>query len=311
MSELVSMVVAVYNGEKYLEEQIESLRNQDYKNLEIIIVDDCSKDSSVKISHAFAAKDPRIQVHQNPANLGFAKNFLNGMLMTKGEFVCFCDQDDVWRADKVRILKELLGANPKNILAYSDLEICDEALQSTHASFWKAAGIAPRKGCLKEKALLRNLAPGCSMMFRGRVRDILKAAPKDLPFNHDHLVFVISAALGNLVYTKERLVKYRQHDKNNIGAFYPSRVNRDFFIQDVQRKIGAVQKIFNGSTDLKFKKVQEFCGFWRNDENLRSRPTFMDYYLFLRNDRWSDKLLGATECLMPEAYRWLKKHKRT
>lgn len=305
----MSIVVAVYNGEKYLGDQLRSLQDQDHPALEIVIVDDASQDNSLEVARRSAARDPRLRVHENRENLGIAANFLKGLSLTQGPYVCFCDQDDVWRSDKVSLLKQLLEKDPRNLAAYSDLEICDEALRSTHTSFWKAAGIRPRGGHLGEKALLRNLAPGCSMMFRGRVRDLLKNAPQNPPFVHDHLVFAISAVLGRLVYTRESLVKYRQHGRNNIGAFYPSVMDRGSFVADLQKKVEASMKIFGGEPP-ELKKILDFCRSWK-EEPLRSRAAYLDYYLFMRNDDWTDKLLGVAECLMPRAYHWLRNRART
>ncbi len=305
MANLVSVVVAVYNGEKFLEPQIRSLQAQDHKDLEIILMDDKSTDSSLKIIEGLAAEDQRIQVHSNSGKLGFAANFLKGLLLSRGGLICFCDQDDVWQPDKVSILKKLIESDGRNMLAYSDLEVCDESLHTTQASFWKAAGIKPRAGDLKEKTLLRNLTPGCSMMFRGQVRDLLRQSPSNLPFLHDHLVFVLSSSLGRVDYSKKRLVKYRQHDRNNIGAFYPAVMDKNRFIQDILLKMEALQKMGVGGSSMDLEKIKNFFQAWK-EGGLRLRSAYLDYYLFLRNDRWRDQWLGAIECLTPGVYHWLK-----
>lgn len=302
---LVSIVLAVYNGEKYLEGQIKSILSQDYPHIELIIVDDKSQDGSLRIAKKFAGQDGRVKIFENPQNLGIVANFLKGVSFAEGDFICFSDQDDHWRKDKIKILKELIEKNDKNMLAYSDIEICDNELRSTHHSFWKAAGIQPRQGHLKEKTFLRNITPGCSMMFRRQVGKELAKAPRDIPFMHDHLALVLSSCLGNIVYSKEKLVKYRQHDDNNIGAFYESVVNKEKIIDQLRKKIEYFKNGSFGGISCDISRLESFCD-CLNNGNIFSRLSYIDYYLFLRNDTVRDKTLGFVECLMPGAYKWLR-----
>ena len=157
MAEIVSIILPVYNGQRYLKEQIESILEQTYRNLEIIIIDDNSQDKSLSIGNRLAEKDSRIKIHRKERNLGVVPNFLKGASFAKGEFVCFCDQDDYWRGDKVEILKDLLGKDADSMLAYSDLEICDDRLKPIMPSFWKSSGLMPRKGYLRELCFLKNI----------------------------------------------------------------------------------------------------------------------------------------------------------
>jgi len=302
---LVSIILPVYNGEKYLEEQVKSILEQSYTNTEIVIVDDKSKDDSLEIANDLARLDKRIKVYNNVCNLGLSANFLKGVSLAKGEFVCFCDQDDYWKHDKIAALKELLERDSRNMLAYSDLEICDDKLAVMCRSFWKTSGIKPKKGYLKELSFLKNIAPGCSMMFRKKVRDILAKIPADAPFLHDHLALIISCGLGKIVYTNKALVKYRQHDNNNIGAFYNSIINKEVIIKALDGKISYFKKLSLPGLNLDLKKILSFCNCLRDGKFLM-RLSFMNYYLFLRNDTFLDKALGFFECFFPAAYGWLK-----
>ena len=128
MKPLVSIVMATYNGAKYLEAQIQSILSQSYSNIEVIITDDCSTDDSLRIIQQAVKSDPRVKVHRNPENIGFVKNFMGALCHAKGELICFSDQDDFWHEDKLNILAQLICDNPSNMLAYCDLEICDERI---------------------------------------------------------------------------------------------------------------------------------------------------------------------------------------
>ena len=100
---LVSIALCIYNGERFLKEQLETLVNQTYKNIEIVAVDDCSTDSSVLILETYKAKYPFINIHRNARNLGYVKNFEKAISLCKGDFIALSDQDDIWDPDKIKL----------------------------------------------------------------------------------------------------------------------------------------------------------------------------------------------------------------
>lgn len=298
MNPLVSIVMGIYNGEKHLSAQIRSILCQSYKNVELLLVDDVSTDESFRISERFAAEDCRITVHKNSKNLGVSRNFLSCLSKARGEFVCFSDQDDIWREDKIERLLELLRRDSRNMLAYSDLEVCDKNLKTTHRSFWRAARIKPRNGMIRELALLRNIIPGCSMLFHKKVSNLLRAVPPQSSLMHDHLAFIAAASLGRIVFTRKPLVQYRQHSQNTIGAFYPSISDRSRFQRQLCDEIHILRQLL--PIDL------EGLGSFLNKKahkSIFSRLKFIRYYLFLRPDTLISKGLGVIECLFPDLYR--------
>ena len=120
---LVSIAMCTYNGEKYIEEQIESILNQSYKNLEIIICDDNSTDNTTKLIESYIKVDSRIKIFRNKQNLGFIKNFEKAISLCNGEYIALSDQDDIWKLNKIELyLKKIKD----NILIYSDLDMIDE-----------------------------------------------------------------------------------------------------------------------------------------------------------------------------------------
>src|SRR5580658_6052519 len=100
----ISVVLATYNGQKFLSQQLESLINQTYPNIEIIAIDDCSTDDTVNILNEFAQNYTYIKVIINDTNLGFIKNFEKGCSLSTGCLIAPCDQDDYWEADKLSLL---------------------------------------------------------------------------------------------------------------------------------------------------------------------------------------------------------------
>src|SRR5574344_1640995 len=117
MHNLISIAMCSYNGERFIKEQIDSIIAQTYKNFELIIVDDGSKDNTIEIIKYYQSKDSRIKLFQNEKNLGFVKNFEKAITLCSGDFIALADQDDVWKKNKIEVF---LNNIDKNMLIYSD-----------------------------------------------------------------------------------------------------------------------------------------------------------------------------------------------
>ena len=302
MPPLVSIAMAVYNGSRYLEYQVRSIQDQRYSHWELVAVDDASTDDSFQILERMAASDPRIKVYRNKDNIGIVGNFVAALRCSQGQLVCFADQDDVWQGNKLDVLVRLISEDPENMLAYSDLEVCDQALRVTHRSFWKASGIRPRSGAWADFSFLRNIVPGCSMMFRREVRDLLLEVLPKSSFIHDHMAFVLAANRGRIVFSRERLVKYRQHASNNIGAFYPSVADLGRHAEQLRRELGLLRSALRKD----FTALDRFLDL-SSRKDFFSRVSFLRYYLWLRKDSITDKILGFWECLAPGFYQYCRR----
>lgn len=306
---LVSVAMTSYNGKKYIEDQIMSITQQTYRNIEIIIVDDGSTDGSLDIINKLAAEDNRIKLYKNERNLGVVANLSKSTFLTSGDFICCCDQDDYWREDRIEILKNLIEKDDENMLAYSDLEISDENLKCIHPSYFKFLGIRPKRGRLRELSFLKNIVTGAAVMFRKEVKDELALVPADAPFMHDHLALIVASGLGKIVCSNERLVKYRQHEASTIGVSYPSVINKEQIIKGLRDKVLYFKGLGLEDSNLDLAKILKFCECLERG-NFFERLYFLDYYLFLRKDYLKDKALGLFECLMPSGYAWLHRMKR-
>lgn len=114
---LVSVVLCSYNGEKFLRSQIDSITAQTYPNLEIIIVDDASSDSTSSILEEYSRKDSRIKYHINSANIGYNKNFEKAFPLASADYIAISDQDDIWESNKIELMmKDWL---PGSLFTYS------------------------------------------------------------------------------------------------------------------------------------------------------------------------------------------------
>ncbi|MCL4430964.1 MAG: glycosyltransferase [Epsilonproteobacteria bacterium] len=124
---LITVIVPLYNGERFIAETIESVLSQTYQNFELIVVDDCSTDNSCDIIQTYASIDPRIILIRSETNFGGPAKPRNiGIKHARGEFIAFLDADDVWKPHKLQTQVDFLTANMDIDMVYSPAVIMDE-----------------------------------------------------------------------------------------------------------------------------------------------------------------------------------------
>ena len=219
MTELVSVVMATFNGEKFLRAQIDSILNQSYSNIELVAVDDASTDNTLGILFEYASIDNRVKVYNLKKNIGFICNFERGINLSKGEYIVLADQDDIFRNDKISLLLKVLLENSACDLAISDLSLIDDSDFLIADSMWKKQKRNPPSGHPFKHLAHENFANGCAMMMRR------KLLTKILPFPancivHDWWIAIVAASerSGGICLVNESLTYYRQHDFNLIGC---------------------------------------------------------------------------------------------
>ena len=132
--EQIDIILATYNGEKYLKEQLDSILNQTYTNFRLLISDDCSQDSTKEILKEYEEKDNRIKVFFQEKNLGYVKNFEFLLTKVEGSIYALSDQDDIWNKDKVEKSYNKLKEEHAD-LVFTDLEMIDEEGKTIKDSF--------------------------------------------------------------------------------------------------------------------------------------------------------------------------------
>lgn len=220
----VSIVMSTYNGEKFVGEQITSILASSYQDIDLYIHDDCSSDTTMDILKIYAEKYPeQIHVYQNDVNLGYTLNFLQGLCNTTADYIMFCDQDDVWKPNKIadtlkrlQLMEAQLGKD-KPIAVFTDAVVVDVQLQELRPSFFKAGKLDPKKTDLPH-ILMENKLIGCTVMINAALRKILKS--RKLPNRaryHDWWIALIAAACGKIGFLPEQTLLYRQHGSNVVG----------------------------------------------------------------------------------------------
>lgn len=208
---LVSVVLATYNGERFLPKQLESILSQTYKNLEVIAVDDCSTDNTVEILKSFAANDKRIKLVVNDKNVGYVRNFENGLKLSTGAFLAPSDQDDVWQADKI---ERLLAEIEDNEIVYANSELIDSDDKSLGKKLSDIKRLLSFDDCLTYA--IGNTAPGHGMLIKKELADRCYPFPQMIP--HDYWLGFVATCAKPIKYIDIVLVQYRQHTQNVFGA---------------------------------------------------------------------------------------------
>ena len=208
---LVSIAMATYNGAKYIEEQLQSIIHQTYSNLEIVIVDDCSKDNTVEIVEQYQQEYPFIRLYVNEQNSGVTKTFETAIQECSGEFIAISDQDDIWELNKIEILVNEIGEHDA---VYSNSLLVDASGQSLNKSFTTIMNMKTYYS--GAPFLLSNSVPGHTILMKQEfVQNILPFPPKML---FDLWIGFCAAGNNGIKFVDKTLVKYRQHETNTIGT---------------------------------------------------------------------------------------------
>jgi glycosyltransferase involved in cell wall biosynthesis len=221
----VEILLATYNGELYLREQIDSILGQDYPNLRLLASDDGSSDGTVAILNEYAARFPdRVRMLAEMEGSGHPRrNFLRLMKAATGEYIGFSDQDDVWIPEKVSLsMGALLQMENKNgkatpLLVFTDLVVVDERLQTLHPSFWKREGLWVKNVHRLQRVLGENAVTGCTAMINRSMCNLALQMPEEAEM-HDRWICLLSAAFGAAEAIPQPTVLYRQHGNNVIGS---------------------------------------------------------------------------------------------
>ncbi len=217
---LISIAMATYNGEKYLKEQLDSIYAQTYKNIEVIVTDDCSTDKTVEILEQYA-KSHGLKYYVNEKNLGFVKNFEKAVSLCRGEYIALSDQDDIWLPHKLSIL---IGNIGDNMLACSDATLIDENNHVLAESFFEYSNKSKNKKLTFLKLAIRNYVTGCTVLMKKEM--LKKAHPLSSGIkSHDYWYALIASTFGDIYVCKEPLILYRQHSENQVGAYKYTKIS--------------------------------------------------------------------------------------
>lgn len=212
----IDILMATYNGEKYLSEQIDSIVGQTYQNWNLLIRDDNSSDGTLQILKKYEKLDRRIKIlRDNRGNLGIVKNFEELLKNSKSELIMFSDQDDIWFENKLDMYLKIAEK-----LEFSGFLIHSEAalFNKNHENISKGSFIskkAVKKGL--ENVFFNYFVQGATILISKEIRDFIFPFPKEA-YLHDRYIHLVSELFFERVFINQPLIYYRQHGNNQIGA---------------------------------------------------------------------------------------------
>ncbi len=234
---LVSILLAVYKpNEKWLIEQLVSLNEQSYNNLELLVYDDCPEHPVNEELFNSNITNFSFKIIRRLENKGSNIAFEELTRVGNGEYFAYCDQDDIWEKDKISLMMEKFDEEYVTLVC-SDLSIIDENSKKTHESIRDIRKrIIYKSGYgLAKDLLISNFVTGCAMIVR---KDIaIKAIPFLDELVHDQWIAIIAALNGKIEFIDKQLIRYRQHSNNQTGilkdvydkkSYYERRID-DFY----------------------------------------------------------------------------------
>lgn len=264
----INVIMAVYNGEKYLQEQIESVLNNTFKNIRLFIYDDGSTDRTEDICNQYKEKNKGlVYYNKNNNNKGLVRNFLEGVKsihvygeLNENDYFMFCDQDDVWLEYKLEKtlnhMKEVEHKYKANIPVgvFTDAYVVDEKLGIINESFFRSNGLNTNTLDLSH-ILMENRMIGCTVMFNYSLYNKLHTIPQNARF-HDWWIALIASSFGRISFLNEATLLYRQHGGNIVG----DKSFRSYVVKSMASLIKQKNTIYQS-----ISQCEEFYGIYKNE----------------------------------------------
>ncbi len=307
----VSVALATYNGKKFLKAQLDSLLLSTRQPKEVIIIDDCSTDTTAELVKRYIAEHKlNWKFSIANSNSGYIRNFYNCLKQCTGDVIFLCDQDDVWYSEKIEKITEIFESDQEVLAVNSSFDIIDakgdilkpfvneRKTGANHGLLKQRVGEDELLGIDLSKILEYNISPGCTCAFRREVVDeYIKTSKCVMP--HDWELNIIAASRGGLRFYNRAFIGYRQHGNNAIGlsvdeTFGPMKMRGSddirFDVLNMQLAQRDINIIYCDRKDKKqinfLKQLDRFC---KNREKIlygkKLWPCFKNflYYPYLKN----------------------------
>lgn len=223
---MIDILMATYNGEAYLNEQLKSIENQTWKRWRLTVCDDGSTDGTWDILEQFQRRigeDRVVILKNNPPTGSAKKNFIQMIQACQGEYMMCCDQDDVWHPDKIEKTFRRMYRMEKRygkelpLMVHTDLRVVDAELKELHPSFHAYMNL--RTDGKLNYELTQNQVTGCTMMINRYLQAYVQPVKNlEAIVMHDHWLALTALVFGKLSYLNQATIDYRQHCDNSVGA---------------------------------------------------------------------------------------------
>lgn len=254
---MISVVMATYNGIKFIKEQLDSICNQTLLPDEIIIQDDLSTDGTFEYIIEYSKKYSNIKwiINKNQKNLGYKKNFFEGICKASGDYIFLCDQDDIWLDNKIELMLKAMEKNSNIKLLMSNLKSFyqENCNNKVHEEF---GGIFKIKHYKNLNHAVNTPRPGCSFCIR---RILIEEYKKNVDFNipHDNLIWHLASMNKEAYLLNKVTMKYRRHSSNASNNVKVSKEKRLNAIKYQLYSLDFIEKKCINSNDKKYFKKQK------------------------------------------------------
>ena len=222
--EKITVVMTTYNGEKYIREQLESIFMQTRLPDELIIADDCSSDSTNSIVEEMKC-NTKISIinYINTDNLGYIKNFRNAMQRATGDYIFLCDQDDIWKSNKIETTIRLMKVHRANVACTGFQLIDGDGKYIANTDVYRSDPISGYSGWTNHvmnipfnRLIWGNFSPGCTYCFTRKILTFFEKI-NNTELSHDFQILLIGANFNSAIFIDTPLSFYRLHQYNTIG----------------------------------------------------------------------------------------------
>ena len=270
----ITVLMSTYNGEKYLQEQLDSILNQKNVEVRLIVRDDGSIDRTREILFDYQKAYPNVHVILDNLKLYACMSFLSLITtISDDDYFALADQDDIWELDKLERAISMLKTIDEDQIAlyFSNLKIVDST-----GKFYRYSHDTERKLDNKYSSLLDNQMTGCTAVYNRKLAEFVQGKMPERFSMHDTYLFIVAAFFGKTIYDSEAKINYRQHGNNVVGASlkkrgklsYIPRIAKRIFNRSLQpRHNNAVQfdKLYGEYLNAKDKeKVKELVDYKKN-----------------------------------------------
>jgi glycosyltransferase involved in cell wall biosynthesis len=259
---MIEILLSSYNGEKYIKELLDSLLSQSYTNWQLVVRDDGSQDSTLKIINEYKKVYPdKIKIlHDGGDNLGSTFSFSRLFENSKCEYIMLCDQDDIWLPQKIELTFDemlKLEENYKDIplMIFTDLKEVDENLNIISESFMKSQKLFPSIILNPKKLVALNVVAGCTTLINRKAIEYILPFPS-ANIIHDQWMAINIAKYGKIQYLPKATILYRQHSSNVLGSY---KIGIRYFYKKIKNPLKQIRIYRNLLSNLSFKvSILEF-----------------------------------------------------
>lgn len=282
---LIDILLATHQGEPYLEQQLASIEAQTWTHWRVIARDDASTDATPSVLARFARRHAErvVIIDSGGKRLGFVRNFERLLASSDAPLFALCDQDDIWNANKLAQLADLVRSRPPDTpaLAFSDLELIDGSNRLLKRSMWEHLDLRVPTLLSARLLPLQNCVTGCASLGNRALRALMLPFPPGVAV-HDWWMALCASAMGSVCHTRDALVSYRQHATNALGVGGLSREGDGHGGHDVSGRW--VRLLRAGRARLKDFKTYWASGF--PIAALTQTRAFLERYRYDLPDEW-------------------------